>query len=431
MPLPLLFFVSSLCIFSLRLLKVVQTSDHREDRKTVHEDTTQYIPHDTQNLQKDFLVNKIFLGLTAAIILLGAAFVLTAPDPAQKPRTELPALPDLAAERAARNADLTPLPQLPDRVEGSSTVRAPVSGPETARAAGTGSASLTAPVTPPAGQASQTAAARSAETGQAKVQARVEAPVQTSAAQSGRAAGAPAAEAQAKPVTTAAGKAEARTETSAAAKPGARADSRPAARAEAQPESTSEGKSEGKTKGKSGARPAATAQAKAVEKPEAKAEAKAESRAQAQAEAARSDAKAEAVEKPEAKAGAKAESRAQAGTDAKPETKTDAKAEAKAERPRMVVFARDKGATVRLTTGRTITYRQMLLENPWRVVIDVTGEYKNLRAPGIPDNTMVSNVRLGHYTNRTRIVVDLKSKPAGFRTILSEDRDRLDIRVDK
>ena len=96
-----------------------------------------------------------------------------------------------------------------------------------------------------------------------------------------------------------------------------------------------------------------------------------------------------------------------------------------------MVLVRDKGATVRLNLGSTISYRQMLLENPDRVVIDVTGSYKDLKAPGIPDNPLVTNVRLGHYDNRTRIVVDLKAKPSSCRVILSEDRDRLDIRVDR
>ena len=73
----------------------------------------------------------------------------------------------------------------------------------------------------------------------------------------------------------------------------------------------------------------------------------------------------------------------------------------------------------------------MLLTSPDRLVVDITGEHRDLRAPGIPANDMVSNVRLGHYPNRTRIVVDLKEAPRKHRLILSEDRERLDIRIDQ
>lgn len=99
--------------------------------------------------------------------------------------------------------------------------------------------------------------------------------------------------------------------------------------------------------------------------------------------------------------------------------------------PRMVVLVREKGATVRVSLHTTIAYKTMLLTSPDRLVVDITGEHRDLRAPGIPANDMVSNVRLGHYPNRTRIVVDLKEAPRKHRLILSEDRERLDIRIDQ
>ncbi len=114
------------------------------------------------------------------------------------------------------------------------------------------------------------------------------------------------------------------------------------------------------------------------------------------------------------------------------ERKSDEKKAAQpAKTPKITVFSRENGATVRISLDRDIRYRQILLDNPDRMVVDITGEWKQLRAPGVPANPLVTNVRLGHYDNRTRIVVDLSSTPRNHRVILSEDRQRLDIRVDK
>ena len=81
-------------------------------------------------------VNKTILGLIAAVIVLGAALVLfnnaQKPEAVQNPKTELPALPDLAAERAAKSANLKEVPALPEAVENTASVRAPIVAPNTA-----------------------------------------------------------------------------------------------------------------------------------------------------------------------------------------------------------------------------------------------------------------------------------------------------------
>ncbi|MDO5537598.1 MAG: AMIN domain-containing protein, partial [Desulfovibrionaceae bacterium] len=105
---------------------------------------------------------------------------------------------------------------------------------------------------------------------------------------------------------------------------------------------------------------------------------------------------------------------------------------AEQDKSRITVFARETGATVRIALGRTVTgYKPMLLDNPDRLVVDITGEYPDLRAPGVPSNPLVTNVRLGKYDNRTRVVIDLKKAPGKHRIILSEDRQRIDVRVDR
>ncbi|MDR2801231.1 MAG: AMIN domain-containing protein [Desulfovibrio sp.] len=97
---------------------------------------------------------------------------------------------------------------------------------------------------------------------------------------------------------------------------------------------------------------------------------------------------------------------------------------------KLVVFARDKGATVRLTNGRPVRYQTMTLTGPDRVVVDVEG-LTGLKAPGVPKNPMVANVRLGTIEGKTRIVIDLTAKPGHTRFILSGEKDTLDIRIDQ
>lgn len=327
-------------------------------------------------------MNKTILGLIAAVIVLGAALVLfnnaQKPEAVQNPKTELPALPDLAAERAAKSANLKEVPALPEAVENTASVRAPIVAPNTApKTAPDNVQGIGEVAKAPVLAAANTAAAD-------KPAARTESTAREQASEShavARGAVAPRPEVKSEAAKSAATVAEAKTET------------------------------------------AKSAQAETT--PEAAKSLQAETKVQAKTETARQVRPAKA-EPPQDKTSADREAAEKATAE-----KSAAREEQKQAKPRMVVLVRDKGATVRLNLGQTISYRQMLLEKPNRVVIDVTGSYKDLKAPGIPDNPLVTNVRLGHYDNRTRIVVDLSAKPSSCRVILSEDRDRLDIRVDR
>ena len=53
-----------------------------------------------------------------------------------------------------------------------------------------------------------------------------------------------------------------------------------------------------------------------------------------------------------------------------------------------------------------------------------------VKAPGVPKNPAVTNVRLGKLDGRTRVVIDLTG-PGKIRHILSKDRKRLDVRIDR
>ena len=95
---------------------------------------------------------------------------------------------------------------------------------------------------------------------------------------------------------------------------------------------------------------------------------------------------------------------------------------------KFVVLARDKGATVRLVGAAPIVYKNMQLSGPDRLVIDLDGKWQ-VKAPGVPKNPAVTNVRLGKDGDKTRIVIDLTGKVQPKFT-LSKDGHTLDIRLD-
>ncbi|HJA78799.1 AMIN domain-containing protein [uncultured Desulfovibrio sp.] len=117
---------------------------------------------------------------------------------------------------------------------------------------------------------------------------------------------------------------------------------------------------------------------------------------------------------------------------AKPEKKADKKPEPAAKArtvTRFVVFARETGATVRIEGSSPIDYKYLTLDNPPRVAVDLVGEW-TVKAPGVPRNPAVTNVRLGKLEGRTRVVIDLSGE-SKVRYILSKDRKRLDVRIDR
>ncbi len=85
------------------------------------------------------------------------------------------------------------------------------------------------------------------------------------------------------------------------------------------------------------------------------------------------------------------------------------------------------GVTVRLDSSEMPSYNTIRLTSPERLVIDLNGTWK-LRAPGVPKNPYVSNVRIGLHKDGTRIVIDLKKVPSAIRYLKYEEHG-LDIRL--
>jgi len=97
---------------------------------------------------------------------------------------------------------------------------------------------------------------------------------------------------------------------------------------------------------------------------------------------------------------------------------------------KVIVFARDKGATVRLSSAEPIAYKHMVLKEPDRVVVDLQGSW-SVSAAGVPRNVLVTNIRFGSFPGRTRVVIDMKDTPRQTRFSQSKDRRQLDVRVDQ
>lgn len=95
-----------------------------------------------------------------------------------------------------------------------------------------------------------------------------------------------------------------------------------------------------------------------------------------------------------------------------------------------VVFAREKGATIRIGGDGQIKYNSMTLENPNRVVVDLDGAWQFPDKLPIPKNDMVSGIRVGKNGDKTRVVIDLKAKPRQSRMVSGQNGSSVDVRVD-
>lgn len=98
---------------------------------------------------------------------------------------------------------------------------------------------------------------------------------------------------------------------------------------------------------------------------------------------------------------------------------------------KFVIYARDKGATVRMGGNARMDYSSMTLENPNRVVVDLAGDWKFPPNPGIPKNELVSAVRVGQNGDKTRLVIDLKLKPRKVLLVPFKNGTGVDVRLDR
>jgi hypothetical protein len=78
-------------------------------------------------------------------------------------------------------------------------------------------------------------------------------------------------------------------------------------------------------------------------------------------------------------------------------------------------------AILHLQGDAPIQYKYIVLPNPDRLALDLTGAW-SVTAPSVPSNRVIEKVRVGRYGENTRIVLDLKAAPTKHEVVKSGDR---------
>lgn len=84
-------------------------------------------------------------------------------------------------------------------------------------------------------------------------------------------------------------------------------------------------------------------------------------------------------------------------------------------------------AILHLQGDAPIQYKYIVLPNPDRLALDLTGAW-SVTAPSVPSNRVIEKVRVGRYGENTRIVLDLKAAPTKHEVVKSGDR-AIEVRV--
>ena len=74
-----------------------------------------------------------------------------------------------------------------------------------------------------------------------------------------------------------------------------------------------------------------------------------------------------------------------------------------------------------LTADKRFNYKSFVLTGPDRLVVDLVGEWRGVKVPGMPSNRLISKVREGKFEGTHRIVMDLKAPLAGYETKRVDD----------
>ena len=115
---------------------------------------------------------------------------------------------------------------------------------------------------------------------------------------------------------------------------------------------------------------------------------------------------------------------------AKPQTQDNGKTPAAPAAPAKEPALSDKGAHVlndiglhfsgqnmqlRIEADTPFPCRTFVLNSPDRLVIDLPGTWKGVKAPSVPQNRLIKAVRVGSQPNGPRIVLDLSAAPKGHK----------------
>ena len=86
-----------------------------------------------------------------------------------------------------------------------------------------------------------------------------------------------------------------------------------------------------------------------------------------------------------------------------------------------------KTITFRLTGAAPLTAKTLLLTGPDRYVVDLQGEW-GVTLPKIPQNLLLTSIRVGQREGATRLVLELKRKPEGAE-VIKIDAKTLEVRI--
>lgn len=85
--------------------------------------------------------------------------------------------------------------------------------------------------------------------------------------------------------------------------------------------------------------------------------------------------------------------------------------------------------TLKMQADKRFEYRYFLLSNPERLVIDLPGEWKGIKAPAVPPNQLVKSSRSARFGDGYRLVLDLNEAPRTHQD--SRSGDTVEIRLSR
>lgn len=71
---------------------------------------------------------------------------------------------------------------------------------------------------------------------------------------------------------------------------------------------------------------------------------------------------------------------------------------------------RGQSMALTLEADSSLPAKYFILTSPERLVVDLPGAWKNIKAPAVPRNNIVKNIRLGRQGDADRLVLDLSRK---------------------
>ncbi len=93
------------------------------------------------------------------------------------------------------------------------------------------------------------------------------------------------------------------------------------------------------------------------------------------------------------------------------------------------VEAFEQQVILRIEAEGPFPVKTFLLPNPNRLVVDLPGDWTNIKAPSVPQNRLIRSARLGSQSSGPRLVLDLRA-PLTSRTVQRPDSNTVEITLE-